>query len=219
VIPREAITGLVLCGGRGSRMGGLDKGLQLFNGQPLVRTALQRLAPQVGRLMISANRHLDQYAAEGVAVVTDTLPQQPGPLAGLLGGIEHCDTDWLACVPCDAPWFPLDLVARLQMAAQAAPAPALAAVAAVAVSGSAHRIQPVFALVHRDLAARLRDYLASGERRARGWWDSAQAAMAVFEDGPNGRAFHNLNTLDALRALDQITPPAPPDAKRAPPLP
>lgn len=214
MIPRDAITGLVLCGGRGSRMGGLEKGLQHFNGQPLVRTALQRLQPQVGRLMISANRHLERYAEEGVPVVADTLPDQPGPLAGLLSGLEHCNTEWLVCVPCDAPWFPLDLVERLWTAMSMAGAPA-----AVAASGDAHRMQPVFALAQRPLAARLRVYLSTGERRAQGWWHSVRAAQVPFEEGPNGRAFDNLNTLEALRVTQQVTPPAPPDADGAPPPP
>ena len=195
-------------------MGGLDKGLQHFNGQPLVRTALQRLQPQVGRLMISANRHLEHYAEEGVPVVADTLPDQPGPLAGLLSGLEHCDTEWLVCVPCDAPWFPLDLVERLWAQRSMADAPA-----AVAVSGDAHRMQPVFALVQRALATRLHDYLMSGERRAQDWWHSVHAAQTPFDGGPDARAFDNLNTLDALRATEQITPPAPPDGHGAPPRP
>jgi len=120
------ITGLVLAGGRGSRMGGVDKGLQHYKGRPLVQHVLDRLGPQVGGLMINANRHLDAYAAFGVPVWPDTLADYPGPLAGL----AHCPTPDLASVPCDSPLFPTDLVARLA-AALAADAAQIAVAAAV----------------------------------------------------------------------------------------
>ncbi len=112
-IDRTDITGLILAGGRGSRMGGVDKGMQSFRGVPLVLHALRRLAPQVDRVMINANRNLDAYRAMGVPVWSDEAPDFPGPLAGMLAGLEHCETPYLVTVPCDTPYFPGDLTARL----------------------------------------------------------------------------------------------------------
>ena len=113
------ITGLVLAGGRGSRMGGVDKGLQNHLGMPLAMQALLRLGPQVGALMINANRNLGAYESMGVPVWPDAQLDYPGPLAGFLAGLEHCETPYLVTVPCDTPNFPTDLVARLAAALQA----------------------------------------------------------------------------------------------------
>src|ERR1700679_3295306 len=113
IIHQNEITGLILAGGRGSRMGGIDKGLQWHLGVPLARHALERLRPQVAALMLNANRNLAAYQAMGVPVWQDETPDFPGPLAGMLAGLEHCDTPYLVTVPCDSPNFPTDLVARL----------------------------------------------------------------------------------------------------------
>src|SRR5688572_7612361 len=119
-IDKQDITGLVLAGGRGSRMGGVDKGLQNHLGMPLALHALLRLSPQVGEAMINANRNLSAYESMGVPVWPDALPagvaEYPGPLAGLLAGLEHCTTPYLVSVPCDTPNFPLDLVPQLAAA-------------------------------------------------------------------------------------------------------
>ena len=112
-IDRDQITGVILAGGRGSRMGGADKGLQPYRGVPLAMHALLRLAPQVGEVMINANRNLAAYESMGAAVWPDALADYPGPLAGFLAGLEHCTTPYLVTVPCDSPHFPEDLVARL----------------------------------------------------------------------------------------------------------
>ena len=112
-IDRQDITGLVLAGGRGSRMGGVDKGLQKHQGVTLAMHAMLRLAPQVGHVMINANRNLGAYESMGVPVWPDALADYPGPLAGFLAGLEHCETPYLVTVPCDSPRFPEDLVARL----------------------------------------------------------------------------------------------------------
>lgn len=127
---RADITGLILAGGRGSRMGNVNKGLQPFRGEPMVRHVLTRLAPQVGPLLINANRNLDAYAAFGVPVHPDRLPDFAGPLAGLQTGLSHCDTTYLVTAPCDSPFLPDDLVARLGDALEAASADL-----AVAVTG------------------------------------------------------------------------------------
>ena len=161
---RDHTTGLVLAGGQGSRMGGRDKGLQLFAGQPLAYHALQRLQPQVSRCLVSANRHLDHYTGWGVPVLPDQLPDHlppyPGPLAGFLTGLTHCSTPWLLTVPCDSPFFPLDLAQRLAACAHTHHA-RLVLAAAPDATGQL-RPQPTFALLHRSLAPSLADFLQQG---------------------------------------------------------
>ena len=187
------ITGLVLAGGRGSRMGGINKGLQLFQDRPLVQHALERLAPQVGTLMVNANRHLEAYAAFGVPVWPDTLAGHPGPLAGLAAGLAHCATPYLASVPCDSPHFPADLVARLA-AALAADAAQIAV--AAAVEDGALRVQPVFCLLHTSLLPGLLAFLHSGQRRVGGWLATQRCVQVRFDEAA---AFFNANTLADLQ--------------------
>jgi len=117
MIDTHDITGLILAGGRGSRMGGVDKGLQNFRGMPLALHALMRLSPQVGSVMINANRNLSAYESFGMPVWPDGLADYAGPLAGFLCGLERCETPWLLTVPCDTPLFPADLASRLAAAA------------------------------------------------------------------------------------------------------
>ncbi|WP_284615198.1 molybdenum cofactor guanylyltransferase MobA [Aquabacterium humicola] len=194
-IDRDHITGLVLAGGRGSRMGGVDKGLQLHRGRPLALHALERLAPQVGRTMLNANRHLEAYAAFGVPVWPDALPDYPGPLAGFLAGLEHCETPWLVTVPCDTPDFPPDLVARLSRAASDARADL--AIAATIEAGE-HRRQPVFCLMRASLREALAAAVRAGERKIDRWTSGQRGVEVVFDDAG---AFFNANTLDELRSL------------------
>jgi molybdopterin-guanine dinucleotide biosynthesis protein A len=190
---RAEITGLVLAGGRGSRMGGVDKGLQPYQGLPLVRHALRRLAPQVGTLMINANRNLDSYAALGVPVWPDTLSDYPGPLAGLAAGLAHCRTPYLVSVPCDSPNFPMDLVA--QLAAALALQDAEIAIAA-AVEDGAVRTQPVFCLLQTSLLPSLRAFLHSGQRKVDRWTATRRRVEVRFDDAA---AFFNANTLADLQ--------------------
>jgi molybdenum cofactor guanylyltransferase len=190
---RQEITGLVLSGGRASRMGGIDKGLATFGGRKLVERVIERIRPQVGSLMISANRNVDTYRAFGFPVLLDEadgLEPFPGPLAGLLAGLRAAKTPWLAAVPCDAPFLPLDLVARLAASLGTSHA-------AMACVGD--RAEPVFCLLHVDLADDLAAALANGERRAESWLRGIGAAPAVFLQPEN---FANLNTLQELRARD-----------------
>lgn len=188
------ITGLVLAGGRGTRMGGVDKGLQPLQGRPLVAHVLQRLKPQVGPLLISANRHLDQYAALGFAVLRDADPDFNGPLAGLLAGLQAAHTDWLLCVPCDAPCLPLDLAARLTAAAGDVD---------VVFPVSEQIAQPTFCLLRARLQHDLRLHLANGGRRL-GAWLRAQAHRAVpFDQAGDASAFFNANTLPDLQDLER----------------
>jgi molybdenum cofactor guanylyltransferase len=189
------ITGLVLAGGRGSRMGGVDKGLQTLNGVPLVQHALQRLAPQVGALMVNANRHLETYAGFGVPVWPDEPADYAGPLAGFLAGLAHCETPWLATVPCDTPRFPLDLLARL-----AAGLGDAALAIATTSEGAVVQRQPVFCLMNRALKQDLEAFIAEGGRKIEHWLARHRCAEVQFDDAA---AFFNANTADELRGLEQ----------------
>ena len=196
-IPHEDITGLVLAGGRGSRMGGVDKGLQNHRGMALALHALMRLQPQVATAMINANRNLGAYEAMGVPVWPDAMPDYPGPLAGLLSGLEHCETPFLASVPCDTPNFPTDLVARL--AAALVQADAEIAMAAAAEDG-ALRTQPVFCLLKADLLGSLVHYLQGGQRKIDLWTAQHRCVVVEFDDP---QAFFNVNTLAELQQLQR----------------
>jgi molybdenum cofactor guanylyltransferase len=194
-ISPEDITGLVLAGGRGSRMGGVDKGLQSHRGLPLALHALLRLQTQVGRMMINANRNLDTYAAMGVPVWPDPLPNHPGPLAGLLAGLEHCETPYLACVPCDTPDFPADLVRRL---AEALAAERADIAMACTLEAGVRQRQPVFCLLRASLLESLVAYLHAGQRKIDGWTAGHHCAEVVFGDAS---AFFNANTAAELQRL------------------
>jgi len=196
-IRREDITGLVLAGGRGSRMGGVDKGLQNHNGMPLALHALLRLQPQVGEAMINANRNLGAYESMGVPVWPDAQSDFPGPLAGVLIGLERCETPYLVTVPCDTPNFPLDLVERLAHALEAEGAEiAMAATR----EGSELMAQPVFCLLKADLLESLVKYLNDGQRKIDRWTAQHRSATVVFDDAA---AFDNANTPEELQRLQR----------------
>ena len=195
MIEIEQVTGIILAGGRGSRMGGVDKGLQQHAGMPLVMHAILRLGPQVGSLMVNANRNLSAYESFGVPVWPDTTPEHPGPLAGFLVGLEHCDTAYLATVPCDTPGFPPDLVARLAEGLQAADAQVAYAVTEEDGKRQPH---PVFCLMASDVLESLIRFLASGERKIDRWTAQHPCVEVLFEDAS---AFRNANTREELLAL------------------
>jgi molybdopterin-guanine dinucleotide biosynthesis protein A len=197
-IAREDITGLVLAGGRGSRMGGVDKGLQNHRGMPLALHALLRLQPQVGTSMVSANRNLSAYEAMGVPVWPDSVEGYAGPLAGLLTGLEHAETPWLVTVPCDTPDFPTDLVERLAAAAVAQDAEI--AMAATLEDGRL-RAQPVFCLLRTELVESLVAFLHTGERKFGLWACRHRKIELPFDDTA---AFFNANTLQELQQLQQL---------------
>lgn len=184
VIPARDITGLVLAGGQGSRLGGVDKGLQVYQGQALVAHAITRLVPQVGQVMVSANRNLDAYARLDVEVWPDPpeLAGYQGPLAGLLAGLGHCRTPFLAMVPCDCPRLPADLVARLAAALGDAD---------LAIARTPQGLEPAFCLMRREVQPALERYLAAGERKIERWTASLARAEAGFDDPA---AFFNINT-------------------------
>ncbi|MDM0116184.1 molybdenum cofactor guanylyltransferase MobA [Variovorax sp. J22R133] len=199
------ITGLVLAGGRGSRMGGVDKGLQAFNGTPLALHALLRLGAQVGQTMVNANRNLAAYESFGAPVWPDGIADYAGPLAGFLVGLEHCETPWLLTVPCDTPLFPQDLASRLAQALEntdtliamvSAPEPQS--------DGSVQmRPQPVFCLIHTSLLESLVRFTQGGGRKIDAWTAMHDAVVVPFDrpDDP-AQAFFNANTLAELHALE-----------------
>jgi molybdopterin-guanine dinucleotide biosynthesis protein A len=196
------VTGLILAGGRGSRMGGVDKGLQNFNGMPLALHTLLRLQPQVADVMINANRNLGAYESFGVPVWPDVLADYAGPLAGFLTGLERCETGWLVTVPCDTPRFPLDLVERLVRAAREQDAE-IAMAAAPEEDGQVHN-QPVFSLLRVDLLESLVRFTQAGGRKVDAWTAQHKTVIVPFtESGDDPRAFFNVNTLAQLHQLEQ----------------
>lgn len=189
--PSGGITGVILAGGRARRMGGADKGLQPLRGSALVDRVLAHLAPQVDEILIVANRSLDAYRSRGYRVVSDELPDFAGPLAGLQAAYRAARHAWILTVPCDAPFLPLDLCARLKEA--------LAGGRTCAVAACSGRRQPVFSLSSRSLAPRLDGYLAAGGRALHAWQVSVEAVEAAFDD--RAEAFAPVNTLQALSSL------------------
>jgi molybdenum cofactor guanylyltransferase len=196
-IERDDITGLVLAGGRGSRMGGVDKGLQNHQGMPLAMHALLRLQMQVGHVMINANRNLGAYESMGAPVWPDALPDYPGPLAGFLAGLEHCETPYLVTVPCDTPGFPLDLVERLAAALEAKGADI--AMASTVENGQP-QVQPVFCLMKATLMESLVQFTQSGQRKIDRWTAQHRCVEVPFDDA---QAFFNANTLAELQQLQR----------------
>lgn len=205
MIDTQNITGLVLAGGRGSRMGGVDKGLQGFRGIPLALHALMRLQMQTGATMVNANRNLAAYEAFGTPVWPDVLSDYAGPLAGFLTGLERCETPWLLTVPCDTPLFPLDLASRLMTAASEQNAD-MAMAAAPEVDGAGHisvRPQPVFCLMRVDLLESLVAFTQAGGRKIDAWTGQHPCAIVPFDQpGDDPKAFYNANTLAELHALE-----------------
>ena len=195
------ITGLILAGGRGTRMGHVDKGLQPFRGMTMVAHVLKRLTPQVQQMAINANQNHEDYAVFGVPVWPDDLDGFAGPLAGLETGLRHCETNYLVTAPCDSPFLPPDLVARLWHALEAENADLALAETEELDSSGALRIQahPVFALVKTAALPHLSAYLAAGGRRMDGWYDAIKVTRVRFEDAS---AFRNINTLRELQQFE-----------------
>lgn len=190
-MPYEHITGLILAGGLGRRMGGRDKGLQSFRGQPMAAWAIARLAPQVDALLINANQNVEAYAAFGYPVIPDRIAGFAGPLAGLHSGLLACETPLLVTAPCDSPFLPQDLVARLHVALQAAGAD-------LAVAKTGEQPHPVFSLVRREVLDGLTAFLEAGGRKVDAWYAALKVAEVPFADE---RAFANINTLEELNQL------------------
>ncbi|ENY70489.1 molybdenum cofactor guanylyltransferase MobA [Aeromonas diversa] len=183
----DSLFAVILAGGRATRMGGSDKGWIPLRGKPLICHVQERLAPQVDRLLINANRNLARYQALA-PIVRDTLADYPGPLAGILAGLDAAESDWVLFVPCDTPFLPLDLAQRLC----AARTPECE----VVVAHDGEWLQPAVALIKRSLRASLADTLAAGERRVDRWYARHAMVLADFSDCPH--AFDNLNSPDEL---------------------
>lgn len=186
------ITGLVLAGGKGTRMGSVDKGLQPLAGRPMVQHVIERLRPQVQHLHINANQNPAIYADFGLPVWSDAMPDFAGPLAGLQTGLMHCTTPYLVTAPCDSPYLPLDLVQRLAQALQAHDADLAVAVTG---QGDSRQPHPVFCLAKVSLLKSLTDYLDGGGRKMETWFATLRRVEVPFADAD---AFRNINTLDEL---------------------
>lgn len=190
-VSKSHITGVVLAGGQGRRMGSVDKGLVELDGRALVAHVIERLAPQVSALIINANRNADRYAAFGHPVVSDAFAGFAGPLAGLHAGMTAALTPYLATSPCDSPFLPHDLVARLAAAFDAQPID-------LAVARTFDQPHPVFSLMRRDVLPHLDAFLREGGRKIDAWYASLRIAEVAFDDEPD--AFRNINTAAELAA-------------------
>ncbi len=198
----DSITGVLLAGGQGRRMGQVDKGLQTFRGAPMALHVLRRFAPQVTQVAINANQNLAAYGAFGVPVWPDDLTGFEGPLAGLQSAMRRCTTALLASAPCDSPFLPHDLVARLYTAQQAAGADLAVVETTWHDDAGVLRIQPqpVFCLVSKAVLPALSAYMSSGGRRMDGWYDAIKVVRVRFDDA---LAFRNINTMHELQQFEQ----------------
>lgn len=195
---RPAITGLILAGGQGRRMStdgrGVNKALQCFRGRRLIDQVIERLAGQVSEIIVNANDQIDQFERLGYRVVVDEHPGFQGPLAGVCAGLKASRTEWLLTVPCDSPFLPIDLGARLAAAAAGANA---------AVASNAGRLQPVFALLRATLHADLKQFLQAGDRKIDLWLRRVSPVVVEFNSPGDDQAFLNFNTLEELRAHER----------------
>ena len=207
MISPQQITAIILAGGRGSRMGGLDKGLQTFNDTPLALHTLLRLQMSggVGPILINANRNLDAYGSFGASVWPDGLADYAGPLAGFLAGLERCETPFLLTVPCDTPLLPLDLASRLAHALETQDADiAMASAPEIDTHGQVQiRTQPVFCLLRVSLLESLVKFTHDGGRKIYAWTALHHTVVVPFDQpGDDARAFCNANSLADLRQLE-----------------
>ena len=191
------VTGVVLAGGQGSRMGGVDKGLQPFRGSPMVKHVIDRFAPQVDELIVNANRNVEVYTEFGYRVISDEIEGFAGPLAGFERGLAHAKGSLVATVPCDSPFLPGDLVSRLRTALEARRAD-------LAVARTGDQAHPVFCLMRRSVHASLAEFLATGQRKIDRWYAALAVVEVAFDDEPD--AFLNINTRDELAQLAGGTP-------------
>jgi molybdopterin-guanine dinucleotide biosynthesis protein A len=188
------VTGVVLAGGLGRRMGGVDKGLKVLHGKPMVQWAIERFAPQVDELLINANQNLETYAAFGHRVIPDAIGGYAGPLAGLHRGLSEAKHDFVATVPCDSPFLPHDLVDRLFAALERDDAD-------LAVARTGDQPHPVFCLCRRGVKENLTGFLEGGGRKIDAWYSALKIVEVPFDDEPD--AFSNINTEAELHEFDK----------------
>jgi molybdopterin-guanine dinucleotide biosynthesis protein A len=190
---RPQITGVILAGGQGRRMGSVDKGLQLLRGKPMVAWVVERLRPQVAEILINANNNIVEYQAFGYRVVPDAIGGYAGPLAGLQRGLTEARHPLVATVPCDSPFLPDDLIARLRAALESAGAE-------IAVAKTGEQPHPVFCLCRRTVLPGLEAFLAAGGRKIDAWYSRLRVTEVAFDDVP--AAFSNINTVAELQAFE-----------------
>ncbi|HSC93953.1 MAG TPA: molybdenum cofactor guanylyltransferase MobA [Burkholderiales bacterium] len=190
-LPR--VTGVILAGGQGRRMGGVDKGLQLLRGRPMAAWVLERFAPQVDEVLVNANQNPERYAAFGHRLIPDAIQGYAGPLAGLHRGLTEAQYELVATVPCDSPFLPHDLVARLRAALEREHAE-------IAVAKTGKQPHPVFCLCRKRVLASLTTFLAAGGRKIDAWYAKLRVVEVTFDDEATG--FSNINTEDELRAFE-----------------
>lgn len=191
-INAQDINAVILAGGQGSRLGGLDKGLIEFNKRPLIQHVIERIQQQVSNIIISANRNISDYANFGFEVYEDDIPDFAGPLAGILKALEHCQNEWLLIVPSDSPFIPYDLAQRLSDNIENNK---------VAIPHDGKHLHPTFALIHKSLSSSLKDFLQQGERKARVWMQQQEHTIIDFSDQAD--AFININTEDDLNNAEK----------------
>ena len=199
-ILRKEITGVILAGGRARRMGGIDKGLILLNGKPMVEHVIAALRAEIDSLLINANRNLEQYAAFGYPVVPDIMDGYLGPLAGMASGMRAASSQYIVTAPCDSPLVANNLVRRLYETLTREDAD-------ISVAHDGDRMHPVFALMRRDLLPSLLDFLNAGQRKIDRWYAQHRLAVAYFRDQPE--AFRNVNSPEERAELEnelEVTP-------------
>lgn len=187
------VTGVVLAGGQGRRMGGADKGLVTVDGAPMIQYVLERLAPQVNSVLINANRNQDTYARFGIPVISDTISGFAGPLAGMATALEKANTRWILTVPCDSPLLPSDLVQRMYSRVTEAGAE-------IGVADDGQRMHPVFTLLQRDLLPSVLEFLERGERKIDRWFAEHRTCIVDFSDC--AEAFLNVNRLEDMAMIE-----------------
>jgi molybdopterin-guanine dinucleotide biosynthesis protein A len=191
------VTGLILAGGKGSRMGGVDKGLQAFRGKRLVDHVYERFAPQVGGVIINANQNHEEYKTFGVRVVSDAIGGFAGPLAGLHAGLSISKRPFLASVPCDSPFLPADLIERLYLRIDESGAE-------LAVAKTGDQPHPVFSLMRRGVLDHLTDFLKGGGRKIDAWYATLNVVEVAFDNERD--AFSNINTREELQTWENAPP-------------
>jgi molybdopterin-guanine dinucleotide biosynthesis protein A len=200
MITSEHITGLILAGGRAQRMGGIDKGLIPFHGKPLIEFAISRLKPQVGTILINANRSITKYSHYGYPVLMDVTPDFSGPLAGFSVGLKHCKTPYLLTSPCDSPLLPTDLAKTMSVELEDHNLELVFA-SSKETDGKVWS-QPVFCLMKSSLEDSLNAFLSKGDLKIDRWFKELRSGTVVFE---NPQAFANVNTPEELAALEKVS--------------
>ena len=192
------ITGVILAGGQGRRMGGVDKGLKVLRGKPLVQWVIERLEPQVDELLINANQNLETYEHLGYRVIPDEIGGFAGPLAGLQRGLTEARHPLVATTPCDSPFLPRDLIARLYAALSRENAE-------IAVARTGDQPHPVFCLCRKQVLDGLNAFLAAGGRKIDAWYAKLNVVEVAFND--QAEAFSNINTPDELQSFEASLAP------------